>query len=91
MGWSKEKMISFQRLLQIQKKLKPKGVHFSGKTLQRRTFYVSKKFSYTTVAGRLQVIDLTWPVPDLYLQQLPGRYPRVTWQDVNPTKEEYFM
>ena len=38
------------------------------------------------VAGRLRVIELTWPAPDLYLHLLPGRYTRVTRQDINPTE-----
>ena len=37
-------------------------------------------------AGNIQVIGLTWPAPDLHPQQLQGRNPRVTRQDINPSK-----
>ena len=40
---------------------------------------------FKIISGNIQVICITWSVPDLYLQPLPDRNPRVTRQDLNPT------
>ena len=41
--------------------------------------------AFKLISGNNQVIYITWSVPDLYLQPLPDRNPRVTWQDLNPS------
>ena len=41
------------------------------------------------ISGNIQVICITWSVPDLYLQPLPDRNPRVTRQDLNPNDQEW--
>ena len=43
--------------------------------------------AFKLISGNIQVIYITWSVPDLYLQPLPDRNLRVTRQDLNPTKE----
>ena len=47
------------------------------------------------ISGNIQVICITWSVPDLYLQPLPDRNPQVTRQDLNPKillqKFEFFQ
>ena len=40
--------------------------------------------AFKIISGNIQVICITWSVPDLYLQPLPDRNPRVTRQDLNP-------
>ena len=40
--------------------------------------------AFKLISGNIQVIYITWSVPDLYLQPLPDRNPRVTRQDLNP-------
>ena len=45
--------------------------------------------AFKLISGNIQVIYITWSVPDLYLQPLPDRNPRVTWQDLNPSFEVY--
>ena len=42
--------------------------------------------AFKLISGNIQVIYITWSVPDLYLQPLPDRNPRVTRQDLNPSK-----
>ena len=37
------------------------------------------------ISGNIQVIYITWSVPDLYLQPLPDRSLRVTRQALNPS------
>ena len=40
--------------------------------------------AFKLISGNIQVIYITWSVPDLYLQPLPDRNPRITQQDLNP-------
>ena len=44
--------------------------------------------AFKLISGNIQVIYITWSVPDLYLQPLPDRNPRVTRQDLNPSKNQ---
>ena len=43
--------------------------------------------AFKLISGNIQVIYITWSVPDLYLQPLPDRNPRVTRQDLNPKNQ----
>ena len=59
-NWSKEKLICFQHLLQIRNSYSQREWISVDRRYHEERFYVSKTFSHTTVAGWLQVIDLTW-------------------------------
>ena len=43
--------------------------------------------AFKLISGNIQVIYITWSVPDLYLQPLLDRNPRVTRQDLNPNEK----